>query len=73
MSIIVDEDKLQVLPSKERERKAKEGKTDLGGGSLLLMRSANSVHTVHRALVHYSSMYQIKGIIKGQYQSFKYS
>lgn len=65
MSIIVDEDKLQVLPSKEKERKAKEEKTDPRGGSLLLIHSENILHTVHWALVHYSRIYQIKRINKG--------
>lgn len=66
MSIIVDEDKLQVLPSKGKEREGMEEKTDLRGApSHPLIHSHRSVHTVYRAPVHYSRKYQIKGITKG--------
>lgn len=48
MSIIVDEDKLQVLPSKGKERRGEEKKTDLEGGlSHLLIHSEKTIHTVH--------------------------
>lgn len=66
MSIIVDEDKLQVLPSKGKDRKEKEEKLDLRGGlSHLLIRSERTIHTVHRALDQYSRIVQKKEVIKG--------
>lgn len=49
MSIIVDEDKLQVLPSKGRE---KEEKTDLRGSvSHPLIYSEKTFYTVHSVIV----------------------
>lgn len=48
MSIIVDEDKLQVLPSKGKEREGKEEKTVLRGGlSHLLIHSERTVHILY--------------------------
>lgn len=48
MSIIVDEDKLQVLPSKGKEREGKDEKTELRGGrSHLLIHSEKTVQTLY--------------------------
>lgn len=51
MSITVDEDKLQVLPSKGKERKGKQRK------------EKEIAHTVHRLLVH-GRIDQVKWLIK---------
>lgn len=49
---MVDEDKLQVFPSKGKEIKGKVDETYLRGGlSHPLMHSEKTVHTVHVALV----------------------